>query len=47
MSIFQIVPPLYIAELFVAVVAACCVGGIIPAINAARMRIAEVLRAEY
>jgi len=46
-SIFQIVPPLYILETFVAIVVVCCVGGIIPAINATRMRIAEVLRAEY
>jgi putative ABC transport system permease protein len=46
-SLFLIVPPLYVVELFAAVVAVCCVGGIIPAINAARMRIAEVLRAEY
>ena len=46
-SIFEIVPPLYMLEMFTAIVAVCCVGGIIPAINATRMRIAEVLRAEY
>jgi putative ABC transport system permease protein len=46
-SIFEIVPPLYMFEIFAAVVVVCCVGGIIPAINATRMRIAEVLRAEY
>lgn len=46
-SILDIVPPLYMAEIFVAVVTVCCVGGIIPAANAARTRIAEVLRAEY
>jgi putative ABC transport system permease protein len=46
-GVFEIVPPLYMLEIFVAVVAVCCVGGIIPAINATRMRIAEVLRAEY
>ena len=46
-SIFEIVPPPYMVEIFVVVVAVCCVGGIIPAVNAARMRIAEVLRAEY
>lgn len=46
-SIFEIVPPVYMFEIFVAVVVVCCVGGIIPAINATRMRIAEVLRAEY
>ena len=46
-SIFEIVPPFYMFEIFIAVVAACCVGGIIPAINATRTRIAEILRAEY
>jgi putative ABC transport system permease protein len=46
-SIFEIVPPAYMLEIFLTVVAVCCVGGIIPAINATRMRIAEVLRAEY
>lgn len=46
-SIFQIVPPFYMFEIFAAVVAVCCIGGIIPAMNATRMRIAEVLRAEY
>ncbi len=46
-SIFEIVPPIYMIEIFLAVVAVCCIGGIIPAINAIRMRIAEVLRAEY
>lgn len=46
-SILEIVPPLYMLEIFAAVVSVCCGGGIIPAINAMRMRIAEVLRAEY
>ena len=46
-SIFEIVPPGYMLEIFLAVVAVCCVGGVIPAINATRMRIAEVLKAEY
>lgn len=46
-SIFEIVPPSYMLEIFLAVVAVCCVGGVIPAINATRMRIAEVLKAEY
>jgi putative ABC transport system permease protein len=46
-SIFEIVPPLYMTEMFVTVVFVCCLGGIVPAINAARTRIAEVLRAEY
>ena len=46
-SIFEIVPPIYMLEIFAAVAFVCCCGGIIPAINATRMRIAEVLRAEY
>jgi len=46
-SIFEIVPPLYMIEMFLAVVLVCCLGGTVPAINAARTRIAEALRAEY
>jgi ABC-type lipoprotein release transport system permease subunit len=46
-SILDIVPPLYMLMTFSAVVGVCCVGGIIPALSATRMRIAEVLRAEY
>jgi putative ABC transport system permease protein len=46
-SIFEIVPPLYMLEMFAAIVGICCVGGVIPAASAMRMRIAEVLRAEY
>jgi putative ABC transport system permease protein len=46
-SMFEIVPPLYMIEMFTAIVATSCLGGVIPAINAARTRIAEVLRAEY
>jgi len=46
-SIFDLVPPFYMGEMLVAVVLVCCLGGIVPAINAARTRIAEVLRAEY
>jgi putative ABC transport system permease protein len=46
-SVLDIVPPLYMLEIFVAIVGVCCLGGIVPAINAMRMRIAEVLRAEY
>jgi ABC-type antimicrobial peptide transport system permease subunit len=34
-------------EIFVAIVLVCCFGGILPALNAIRMHIAEVLRAEY
>jgi putative ABC transport system permease protein len=46
-SILEIVPPFYMLEMFASIVGVCCLGGIIPAINAMRMRIAEVLRAEY
>ena len=46
-SILDIVPPLYLLEMFLAIVGVCCLGGLVPAINAMRMRIAEVLRAEY
>jgi len=46
-SIFVIVPPFYMFEIFVAAVAACCVGGIISAINTTRTRIVEILRSEY
>lgn len=46
-SILEIVPPIYMLEMFAAIVSVCCLGGIIPALNAMRMRIAEVLRAEY
>jgi ABC-type lipoprotein release transport system permease subunit len=46
-SIFDVVPPIYMLEIFSALVSVCCVAGIVPAVNAARMRTAEVLRAEY
>jgi putative ABC transport system permease protein len=46
-SVFEIVPPFYMLEMFAAVILVCCAGGVIPAVNAARMRIAEVLKAEY
>jgi ABC-type lipoprotein release transport system permease subunit len=46
-SILELVQPFYMMEIFAAIIAVCCIGGIIPAVNATRMRIAEVLRAEY
>jgi putative ABC transport system permease protein len=46
-SLLEIVPPVYMLEIFAAIVIVCCFGGILPALNAVRMRIAEVLRAEY
>lgn len=46
-SVFEIIPPLYMLQMFAAVIAVCCLGGIVPALNAARMRVAEALRSEY
>jgi len=46
-TFYEIIPPFFMFQIFLAVVFVCCLGGIIPAINATRMRIAEVLRAEY
>jgi putative ABC transport system permease protein len=46
-SIFVIVQPLYMVEVMVLVIASCCAGGIIPAINASKIRISEILKAEY
>ncbi len=46
-SIFEIASPIYMLEIFLSVVAICCLGGVIPALRAMKMRIAEVLRAEY
>lgn len=46
-SIFVIVQPLYIVEIMVLVITSCCVGGVIPAITASKIRIAEILKAEY
>lgn len=46
-TFYEIIPPFYMLEIFAATILVCCVGGIIPALNATRMRIAEVLRAEY
>ncbi|MEM3705678.1 MAG: FtsX-like permease family protein [Candidatus Bathyarchaeia archaeon] len=47
LSIIAIIKPIYIIEIAGFVVASCCVGGIIPAISASRVRISEILRAEY
>jgi putative ABC transport system permease protein len=46
-SVLEIVPPVYVATIFSSTVALCCLGGLIPALNATKMRIAEVLRADY
>jgi putative ABC transport system permease protein len=46
-SFLSIVPPFFVLEMFAAIVAVCCLGAVIPALNAMRMRMAEVLKAEY
>ncbi|MEM1564213.1 MAG: ABC transporter permease [Candidatus Bathyarchaeia archaeon] len=46
-GLFDIVTPTYMIQIFAIVVAVCCLGGVLPAASAAKMRIAEVLRAEY
>jgi ABC-type lipoprotein release transport system permease subunit len=43
----EIVPPIYISKVLVMGVSACCLGGLVPAASATRMRLAEALRAEY
>lgn len=47
LSIIAIAKPIYIIEVTGFVVVSCCVGGVIPAINASKVRISETLRAEY
>jgi putative ABC transport system permease protein len=46
-SIFDVVPPVFMLEISGATIGVCCLGALLPAINAARVRIADVLRAEY
>jgi putative ABC transport system permease protein len=46
-DILGIVPPIYMTKVFLIGVGACCFGGLLPALSATRVRIAEVLRAEY
>jgi len=46
-SIFTIVSPVFMVEIFASTIAVCCVGGIIPAAKATQTRISELLRAEY
>jgi putative ABC transport system permease protein len=46
-GLFSIVSPVFMLEIFASTIVVCCVGGMIPAIKAARTRISEVLRAEY
>ncbi|MBS7633205.1 ABC transporter permease [Candidatus Bathyarchaeota archaeon] len=46
-GIFDITPPILMLEILASTVAVSCIAGIIPSIAAARMKITEVLRAEY
>jgi len=46
-SLFSIVPPVFMVEIFASTIVVCCIGGIIPAVKATQTRISEVLRAEY
>ncbi len=46
-GLFSIVSPVFMVEIFASTIAVCCVGGIIPAVKAAKTRISDVLRAEY
>ena len=46
-SLFSVVSPVFMVEIFASTIVVCCVGGIIPAVKAAKTRISEVLRAEY
>jgi putative ABC transport system permease protein len=46
-SLFSIVSPVFMVEIFASTIIVCCIGGIIPAIKATQTRISEVLRAEY
>lgn len=46
-SIFEVAPPPFMLEMFAGILGFCCLGGVIPSINATRTRIAEILRAEY
>lgn len=43
----EIVPPIYMVKVLVMGVGACCLGGLLPAVSAIRMRLAEALRVEY
>ncbi|MDI6691654.1 MAG: FtsX-like permease family protein, partial [Candidatus Bathyarchaeota archaeon] len=46
-SIFVITQPIYIIEVMALVTMSCCIGGIIPAVSASKIRISEILKAEY
>jgi ABC-type lipoprotein release transport system permease subunit len=46
-SIWIITKPIHIIEVMGLVVVSCCFGGVIPAIKASKIRISEILRAEY
>jgi putative ABC transport system permease protein len=46
-GLFTIVSPVFMVEILASTIAVCCIGGMIPAVKAAKTRISEVLRAEY
>lgn len=46
-SIFQITPPLLMIEILAFTVTVSCIAGIIPSLGASKMKISELLRAEY
>jgi ABC-type antimicrobial peptide transport system permease subunit len=46
-SILLIVPPIFVARIIASVTVTCCLGGLIPALNASRTRISEVLKVVY
>jgi ABC-type antimicrobial peptide transport system permease subunit len=46
-GLFSLVSPVFMVEIFASTIVVCCVGGVIPAVKAARTRISEMLRAEY
>jgi len=46
-GLFTVVSPVFMVEILASTIAVCCIGGMIPAVKAARTRISEVMRAEY
>ena len=46
-DLFGVVSPIFMVEILASTLVVSCVAGIIPAINAARANISEILRAEY
>ena len=46
-GLFYVISPTLMIEILASTVAVSCIAGVIPAINATKMKIAEVLRSEY